>query len=134
MRKYFFLILAAAACLTGCKDDRKPENIDITGIWNIMNIEQTTKSAAVGNQTIDVYIEFKSDNTFSLYQMLGSGSFRRFKGTWSLDGNVLNGKYSDNSPWGTSYEADVDGDVLTLASPGEIYTYKRSDVLPEDYR
>ena len=66
-----------------------------------------------------VYIEFKSNNEFVIYQKIGEVSrFRRYNGTYSVDGSVVSGKYSDKKNWGTDYRAsfEADGSVLVMTA------------------
>ncbi|MCM1502258.1 MAG: lipocalin family protein [Bacteroidales bacterium] len=130
MKRYFLISAVLFFCLSGCKKDTdKP--LDITGIWNLINIDLPTKAAIVDDETIDVYIEFRSDKSFSMYQQLGAGSFRSYTGTWSLGGSTLSGTYSDKSAWSTSYEVSVDSGTMTMSSSGETYTYRKVDRIPD---
>lgn len=131
MKKFLPAILAFVLCLAGCGEKNPVVSIDISGIWKITDITPVSKAAAIGDATVDVYIEFRSDSSFLLYQLLGAGSYRTFSGNWSLDGSTLSGTYSDGSPWGSTYEVSVNGDVLTMQSAGEIYTYTRTGKLPD---
>ena len=127
MKKILAYIAASAAALLslcGCGKTDKP--LDITGEWNLNRIE--TKSAILGDQTVDVYVSFKSDNTFDMYQMLGTGRYRAFSGTWTLVDKTLSGKYSDGSAWGSRYEVSKDDNVLTLTTETEIDTYTRKNI------
>ncbi len=133
MKRYILLILTLSLCLSGCRKE-KGVSLDITGIWHIEDIGQLTRAASIGNQEIDVYVEFTSGGTFCLYQMLGAGSFRSYAGTWTLAGTTLNGVYSDGTAWGSSYDVTVDGNTMTMTSKGEVYTYSRADRLPDGIR
>lgn len=119
-------MILLALSLSGCKKEAKPLNI--TGEWNLTKIE--TRSTTLGGQTVDVYISFTSDNKFELYQMLGTGRYKKHSGTWTLTDKVLNGKYANGSSWGSSYEVAVDANSLTLTSTssGEVDTYKKTTI------
>lgn len=90
----------------------------IAGDWNLTRI--STKTATLGDQTIDVYLRLSSGNTFELYQMLGDGRYRYVSGSWSLSGTTLSGTYTDGTAWGSSYgvELSSDGNTMTLTGSG----------------
>jgi hypothetical protein len=51
---------------------------------------------------IDVYLEFKSDNTFVLYQrdFRTPIYYNTYTGTYLLTDHLITGKYSDGKKWG----------------------------------
>ena len=128
MKKYILTAISALLLLASCgsKEDN-PSNTNITGDWGLTGI--TVKSATLGSETVDVYISFGADKTFKMYQMLGTGRYRFFSGTYSYGGDQLSGKYSDGTSWATTYtvEFNADGTSMTLtgASGGESDTYKK---------
>ena len=118
----FAVLAAAVSC--GKKGEKA---LDITGEWNLTRVE--TKATTIGDQTVDVYVSFASDKSFEIYQMLGTGRYRKFSGTWTLTEKTLDGKYSDGTLWGSSYEVEISEDVMTLSSAsGEVSTYKKSSI------
>ncbi len=90
------LVMMVSAC--GDKGGDSKKGLDITGQWELIDIE--TKAAQIGEAEIEVYIEFNKDNTFNLWQMIGAGRFEKMTGTWTLNQNLLTGKYSDGKAWG----------------------------------
>ncbi|MBO7220817.1 MAG: BACON domain-containing protein [Alistipes sp.] len=50
-----------------------------------------------------VYMNFHDDNTFDLYQKLYSVVWFHYKGTYSLNDNMLTGVYSDGIAWSAEY-------------------------------
>jgi len=133
MKKILVLAaLSAALLLSSCKEKEEPLNI--VGTWNLKTIQ--TKAASLGGQSVDVYIVFNEDNTFSLYQKIGAaGRYSSFDGTWSLLETTLTGKYSDGKVWGSSYEVSQDKErtTLVLSSAGEEYSYAKAS-LPSDLK
>lgn len=137
MMKRVIYALFCALTLASCKggsggDDGKKTSAGIAGEWQLVSV--ATK-ASVGSETVNVYIDFNEDRTFSLYQMLGTGRYRLHTGTWSLTGSSLTGKYSSGTAWSSSYEVSMDGDdtlVLTSvsadASLTEVDTYSRTTI------
>ena len=114
----------------------------LVGTWNLITITDT-RSVSIGSEEVDVYVVFEADapaatkadltpkestGTFTLYQMLGTGRFRTFRGTWSLMGALLTGVYSNGTPWGAEYAVTLDDNDtrLTLAAPTETCVYTRA--------
>ena len=124
------LALAAAFLFTSCKEKEEPLNI--IGTWSLKTVQ--TKAASMGGTSVDVYVVFNEDNTFSLYQKVGNaGRYSSFTGTWSLLETTLTGKYSDGKSWGSSYEVSQDKErtTLVLSSPGEEYSYAKASLPAE---
>lgn len=124
------VLLAVTACKKGPQEDPTPSCV---GEWQMSNIE--VKSVSYAGQTLDVYLAFREDGSFELYQMMGQGRFRKYSGQWTLEGNVLSGKYSSKKPWGSTYEVSADGETLTLTSveSGEKDTYQKTTI-PESVK
>ena len=125
-----FAALMAGLLLTSCKEKEDPLNI--IGTWSLKTVQ--TKAASMGGTSVDVYIVFNEDNTFSLYQKIGgAGRYTSFTGTWSLLETTLTGKYSDGKQWGSSYEVSQDKErtTLVLSSPGEEYSYAKASLPAE---
>ena len=140
MKRFFSLAALLLLCFVtaGCPD--KPDDpddpqvtLDITGEWQITQL--TTKSVQVGDQTVDIYVAFTSAGNFDLYQMIGTGRYRHYAGSWSLSGNTLTGRYTDGSDWATSYTVTQDAGktqlVLTAADGSETQTYRKQSI-PQD--
>jgi len=114
---------------SSCKKDKKKSAVDVTGQWELFDL--TTKSITVDGTEISVYVEFAKDNTFTLYQMLGQGRYRRYTGTWTLSNGVLSGKYSDKKAWGASYNVSKEDGFLILEDVEkgtETTTYKSTTI------
>lgn len=126
MKKTVIAALLAVLALAGCKKNKTEKPLDITGTWNLTGIE--TKAVQIGDETVDVYVEFVSDNTFNLYQMIGQGRYVQYDGTWALDGTTLTGAYTDGTAWGSSYEVSVADGTLVLSCDGEVYTYTAAEI------
>ena len=103
MMKRTALIFAAALVvfgLAGCNKNN-PDDLaaKIVGQWELVGAEFPTKSVTVGDEVLTVYVDFQAGGVFTLYQQLGEGRFEVFDGSWSLAGDLLSGRYSDNSAW-----------------------------------
>lgn len=99
--------------MVSCKEEQ-PKVLDITGQWELADIVDT-KSVQIGSETVEIYIDFKADNTFELWQKLGEGRHRKHEGTWTLTESVLTGKYSDGKAWGASYEVSIEDGTLVMS-------------------
>lgn len=134
MKKTVFIALLCVL-FAGCKKEHaKDETLNITGSWHLTDLLQTdTRSVTIGQETIDVYIDFATDNTFRLYQMVGAGNYRRYSGTWTLADNKLSGIYDDKTPWGSEYNIELNSasTELTLTSAGEQYVYTKTEIPDE---
>ena len=122
-------LIAASLILAGCGSGsgKEEKKIDITGTWELINIE-ITKAAQLGQESIEVVITFNADKTFTLSQILGEGRAQEFSGTWQLTENTLTGKYSNGKAWGSSYEVSVENSTLTMIpeSGAEAYIYRKT--------
>ena len=109
MRHYIITISAAIAAMLWLPSCRKPvaEEIvspDITGEWKLESAESLGENAVVkASETIEVsvYVAFEEDGTFELYQRLDERRFKRYEGTWTLEGKILSGLYDGkkSTPW-----------------------------------
>lgn len=121
------LLLGTAAC----RKDKNPDG-GIFGEWK--QVSYTGDDDAAG---AEVYLNFRPDCTFEMFQKLGAGHFAAYIGTFSLDGELLSGTYSDGTSFGGKYIVKVDGDRMTMtesnvAAPGE-YVYTRCSI-PDSVR
>ena len=90
-----------------------------------------TKAMQIGDQTVDVYMAFKADNTFDMWQFIGAGRYQKYSGTWTLTDDMLTGKYSDGVQWGNIYKVSLEKDLLTMEATEEsndIYVYARTTI------
>lgn len=137
-RHVFFAVLITICGLAfvscnGSSDagGKKEDNpVDITGEWELSKVE--TKSVKIGDESVTVYVKFDG-GTFTLYQVLGKGRPRKYTGTYTLSDNLLSGKYSDGSNWGSSYTVSASGSTLNLAQTGgkEIDSFRKTTI-PQD--
>lgn len=134
--KGLVLALFAMLCIhTACNKngDKPAAGPSCVGEWQLSEI--AVKSVTYAGQTVDVYVAFQESGNFELYQMVGQGRYRKFTGTWKLDGTQLSGKYSSKKDWGSSYEVSLKDDnlVLTSSVSGEVSTYRKVSI-PENIK
>lgn len=100
----------------------------------VLTLSQKLCAEWRGNElSIDaaIYMKFASDGTFELYQKMSSEEFELRRGTWTLTGDILSGKYNDQEAWSTSYKISVENDRLTMVSQdegSETNIYVRSEI------
>lgn len=123
MKKILY-ILSAAIMMVACNKE-EAEN-GIYGQWH----SETVSTEA------DIYLSLTKDNKFELFQQIGEGRHRLYRGTWTLDGNILKGKYNDGEDWAYSYHAEFSKKSLTLTSLDESaqVTVFRREKIPADIK
>lgn len=86
----------------------------------------------------DIYVEFKADGTFEMYQRLYTLNYEYFSGTYNIEGDILTGSYDDGQNWKCGYKGEVssNGMTLTLYSQEDVSTKSvfASTLIPEDVK
>ena len=87
----------------------------------------------------DIYLSLENPSTFELYQKIGEGTHRLYKGTWELDEDtaMLTGKYNDGAVWGSRYTVTLseDGNSMTLTpSEGSEAQVYRKESIPSEVK
>ena len=114
----------------------------IIGEWQLTEMDGQEASSI----STDVYIEFRSDLSFDMYQKVGAVMrYRKFAGTYSVAGSIVSGKYNDGKKWGSDYLATIEGDgqilVLTavtldgagaVAEQGEVCKYVKAALAQDE--
>ena len=133
MKKILY-ILMALMCIAGCKEPvptppnpgpgpgPTPPGPGPEPVETLASKIATEWHCTVSDIDADIYLSLGSSSTFELYQKIGEGAHRLYKGTWELDEDtaMLTGKYNDGTAWGSSYTVSLseDGNSMTL-SPSE---------------
>lgn len=102
--------------LTGCGDKDKPKPGDkniVAGEWSLVQWNDETPD-------FHVYVDFKSDGTFEMYQQVWSLAYEYFSGTYTISGDVLTGQYADGSNWACGYRVSVVDGQLIMYSQEDI--------------
>lgn len=122
---FFALMLLASCGKNG--EDNKPEltlEEQLIGQWH-----------SVSNALeADLYIDFQEGKTFELYQQIGEGAHRLYRGTWNLEGTLLTGKYNDGEDWAAAYQVEMRDKQLILTSnndTAEKSTYEKAEIPAE---
>lgn len=136
MKRVFMIAALMLLCLVtaGCPEKPEEEVINVVGEWHL---SQITTKAAIGGQTVDIYVAFNEDHSFELYQMLGTGRYRMFTGTWSLLEKVLSGSYTGGAKWASDYNVEMNEGhtslTLTTLDGSETSTYQKQ-AIPADVK
>ena len=122
MKKVLY-ILAAALLMAACDKD-KPVEKGICDQWH------STSLSADG----DIYLSLTKDNKFELYQQIGEGRHRLYRGSYNFENDILSGKYNDGEDWAYSYQVVLVGDTMTLTTLDEsaqVSVFKREAIPAE---
>ena len=129
MKKLLY-IFSALMLLASCgknEDDKKPEltlEQQLIGQWHSVS----------NSMEADLYIDFQEGKTFELYQQIGEGAHRLYRGTWNLEGTLLTGKYNDGEDWAAAYQVEMRDKQLVLTSNNETAeksTYEKTEIPAE---
>lgn len=134
MKKIIFMI-CTVLLIAGCGNKEEKKNLDelLIGEWHSTSLPISDAYTYAG----EVYIGFNADKTFDLYQKIGEGAFRLYRGSWNIDGDVLAGKYNDGEEWGTRYQISIDGKTLTMKysiHDSEVTSVYTSAVIPSEVK
>jgi hypothetical protein len=100
----------------------------IVAEWHLVSVSGLSS-------TPHVYVDFRQDLSFELYQKVGEGRYRKFDGTYAVSGTILSGKYSDGEKWGSDYAVSFDGEKMLLTAQNgseEVCTYEKKALSETD--
>ena len=124
---YLFSALVLLASCGKNEEDKKPEltlEQQLVGQWHSVS----------NSLEADLYIDFQEGKTFELYQQIGEGAHRLYRGTWNLEGTLLTGKYNDGEDWAAAYQVEMREKQLILTSnndTAEKSTYEKAEIPAE---
>lgn len=107
MKKLLYII-TAALLMAACGKET-PVDQGICGQWH------STSLSAEG----DIYLSLTEDYKFELYQQIGDGRHRLYRGTYNFENDILTGKYNDGEDWAYSYQVVLSGNTMTLTTLDE---------------
>ena len=128
--KRLIYIFSALVLLASCgknEEDKKPEltlEQQLVGQWHSVS----------NSLEADLYIDFQEGKTFELYQQIGEGAHRLYRGTWNLEGTLLTGKYNYGEDWAAAYQVEMREKQLVLTSSNdtaEKSTYEKAEIPAE---
>lgn len=114
--KRILYIIAAALMVISCGDKKNGGNTtELTLEQKLYGEWHSTKLAI----NADIYISFMENGKFEMYQQIGEGAHRVFRGTWNLEDDLLSGKYNDGEEWAAAYRISVEDKTLTMTSAND---------------
>lgn len=114
--KRILYIIAAALMVISCGDKKNGGNTtELTLEQKLYGEWHSTKLAI----DADIYISFMENGKFEMYQQIGEGAHRVFRGTWNLEDDLLSGKYNDGEEWAAAYRISVEDKTLTMTSAND---------------
>ena len=78
-----FIAVVAALAMVSCVQSDEMLLEDVLGDWYYESAE--------ADMPLQIYVSFAKDRSFQLFQKDGEGAFRRYVGTYTYDGTVLDG-------------------------------------------
>lgn len=127
--KRILYIISVLLLLTACdgkNGGKKSLEEKLYGEW------QSTSLSVSG----EVYLDFNEDKSFEMYQKIGEGAFRLYRGTWNIEENILTGKYNDGEDWAASYDIAIEDNSLTMTSKNDAAEVSKyaSCTIPEEVK
>ena len=122
MKKLLYII-ATALLMVACGKETPVEK-GIHGQW------KSTSLSAEG----EIYLSLTEDNKFELYQQIGEGRHRLYRGVYNFENDILSGKYNDGEDWAYSYQVVLADDTMTLTTLDEsaqITVFQRTTIPAE---
>lgn len=135
--KIWSLLAMMLIGFAGCDDidvNGDSSSSEVTGQWGLVSWCNEVPP-------FNVYVEFKADGTFDMYEQVYSLTYEYVNGTYSLSNGKLTGVYSDGSQWKTSYNVSIengDGGVKNLklvdTADASIVSIYGSTTIPEEVK
>ena len=103
-------VLLIIGFATSCESAPKVEE-GIIGEWQLTEMDGLDASGL----STSVYIEFRADKSFDMYQKVGDiARYRKYIGTYSVAGAIVSGEYKDGKKWGSDYRATLEAEAQVL--------------------
>ena len=128
--KRLIYIFSALVLLASCGKNEEGKNPELTLEQQLVGQWHSVSNALEA----DLYIDFQEGKTFELYQQIGEGAHRLYRGTWNLEGTLLTGKYNDGEDWAAAYQVEMREKQLVLTSnndAAEKSTYEKAEIPAE---
>ena len=115
MKRILYIIAAALTVISCGEKNKGTGNTELTleqklyGEWHSTSLEIEA----------DIYLSFTEDGKFELYQQVGEGAHRLYRGSWNLEETLLTGRYNDGEEWAAAYRISVEGKTLTMTSAND---------------
>ena len=86
---------------------------------------------------VELYIHFGIDYSFTIYQRTSMAGYQLFKGTYTVEGTNVSGRYNDGVEWADSYTFSLDEEsnlVLQSVNGGDSAVYESATMPKIDAR
>ena len=134
-------------CIAGCKEPvptppgpgPEPNPPGPEPVETLASKIITEWHCVVSDIDAEIYLSLVESYDFELYQKIGEGAHRLYRGTWTLDEDtaMLTGKYNDGTAWGSGYTVTLseDGNSMTLtpSKEAEAQVYRKESI-PSDVK
>ena len=134
-------------CIAGCKEPvptppgpgPEPNPPGPEPVETLASKIITEWHCVVSDIDAEIYLSLGEFYDFELYQKIGEGAHRLYRGTWTLDEDtaMLTGKYNDGTAWGSGYTVTLseDGNSMTLtpSKEAEAQVYRKESI-PSDVK
>lgn len=129
------IVAALALLMAGCGgSDKKKEEAPRYDGWMLTRWNGGTELSG------KVFLQLNEDMTFALYQCIDTPGYLKLTGTYVKEGQILSGRYSDGTPWESSYAIEKQtetelqlrsetDDVVSLYTAVEIPAYAKDGVV-----
>lgn len=108
------IALTVLSAVSACNEKVQPQN-DMVGEWKCV--------AEISGEEQDIRVAFYADYTFELYQKIGDGLHRYYKGLYTLDNGNVTGTYSDGTSWASEYDVTfANGTMIMTSTSSEGYS------------
>ena len=116
------LVALMLLALVGCN-----KNKDGQGSGNNTN----TNTSTLGNQwrlvswdeqapEFNVYLQFKADGSFDIYQQVWNLTYDHFNGTYTTNDDIVSGTYANGDSWACGYRFEIVDGILKLYSQEDV--------------
>ncbi len=115
MKRILYIIAAALTVISCGEKNKGTGKTELTleqklyGEWHSTSLEIEA----------DIYLSFTEDGKFELYQQVGEGAHRLYRGSWNLEETLLTGRYNDGEEWASAYNVTIADKTLTLTSAND---------------
>ena len=112
------VLMLAMLLAVGCKPDNGGGHDDPHQEWHtsgkLVGEWELTDWNDSSDNPMRVYLRFNENNTFDMYQRIYSAIWVHYTGTFTLNGSLLKGVYSDGESWSADYDIAYSDEPLRI--------------------
>lgn len=68
----------------------------------------------------NVYLQFKADGSFDIYQQVWNLTYDHFNGTYAINDDIVSGTYANGDSWACGYRFEIVDGLLKLYSQEDV--------------